>query len=120
MFSVILGKDNDLVFDESVLGNMMSICPFTVKPWTKFNYAPFLADQIHHQLLEFEALSFIYQSYVVHIFLFSQVIHFSHLGIKVEDEIGNPVSVIHWTSLVRKRFKMRDSLIISTSYVKGL
>jgi hypothetical protein len=92
MISVILGKDNDLVVDEFMLGNMMSIFPFTVKPLIKFNYAQFLADQIHHQLSEFETLrSFRYQSYLVHLFLFSQAIHFSHLGLKIEDEIGNPI-----------------------------
>jgi hypothetical protein len=74
----------------------MSICPSIVKPLTKFNYAQFLADKIHHQLLEFETLkSFRYQSYLVHLFLFSQAINFSHLELKIEDEIGNPVSVIH-------------------------
>jgi hypothetical protein len=104
MISMILGKDNDLVVDEFVLGNMISICPFTVKPLTKFNYAQFLADQIHHQLSEFETLrNFRYQSYLVHLFLFSQAFHFLHLGLKVEDEIGNPVSVIHWTSLIKKK-----------------
>jgi hypothetical protein len=41
MISVILGKDNDLVVDEFVLGCMMSICPFTMKPLTKFNYPNF-------------------------------------------------------------------------------
>jgi hypothetical protein len=84
----------------------MSICPSTVKPLTKFNYAQFLADKIHHQLSEFETLrSFRYQSYLVHLFLFSQAVHFSHLELKIEDEIGNPVSVIHWTSLVKKKIQ---------------
>jgi hypothetical protein len=104
MISTILGKDIDLVVDEFMLGNKMSTCPFIVKPLNKFNYAQFLTDQIHHQLSEFETLiRFRYKSYLVHLFLFLQAIHFSHLGMKIEDEIGNPVSVIHWTSLIKKK-----------------
>jgi len=81
----------------------MLICPFKVKPSTRFNYAQFFSDQIHCQLLEFETLkSFKYQSYLVHLFLFSQAIHFLRLGLNFEDEIGSPVLVIHWTSLVKK------------------
>jgi hypothetical protein len=38
MISMILGKDSNLVVDELVLVNMISICPFIVKPLTKFNY----------------------------------------------------------------------------------
>jgi hypothetical protein len=26
-----------------------------------------------------------------------------HLGLKVEDDIGNPTSVIHWTSMIKKK-----------------
>jgi hypothetical protein len=104
MISTILGKDNDLVVDEFVLGFVTSIFPFTTKPLTRFNYAQLLAGKIHHQLSEFESLgSFRYQSYLVHLFLFSQAIHFSRLGLKIEHEIDNPVLVIHWASLIRKK-----------------
>jgi hypothetical protein len=85
MISIILGKDNDLVVDEFVLGIMVSICPITTKPMTKFNYAQFLVDQIHHQLSDFESLrNFRYQSYLVHLFLFSQAFHFTHFGLKLK------------------------------------
>jgi hypothetical protein len=67
---MILGENDDLTVDEFVLGIMVSIFPITTKPITKFNYAQFLADQIHYQLSEFESLrSFRYQSYLVHLFL---------------------------------------------------
>jgi len=35
-------------------------------------------------------------------FLFSQAFHFLHLGLKFEYEIRNSMSVIHWTSLIKK------------------
>jgi len=50
MISMILGKDNNLVVDKFVLGNIISICPFAFKPLTKFKYSQFLVYQIHHQL----------------------------------------------------------------------
>jgi hypothetical protein len=104
MISAILGKINDSTVDEFVLGIMVSIFLITTKPLTRFNYAQFLADQIHYQLSEFESLRcFRYQSYLVHLFLFSQAFHFMHLGLKVEDDIGNPTSVIHWTSMIKKK-----------------
>jgi hypothetical protein len=122
MICAILGKDKDLVVDEFVLGIMASICVFAAKPLTKFNYNQFLADQIHYQLSEFESLrSFRYQSYLVHLFLFFQATHFASLGLRVKDEIGNPVSVIHWTSLIKKRhlnvgFSEYIDLFMSKSY----
>jgi hypothetical protein len=101
---MILGGKDDLTVDEFVLGMMVSICPITTKPITKFNYAQFLADQIHYQIFEFESLrSFIYQSYLVHLFLFTQSFHFMHLGLKVEDDIGNPTSITHWTFVIVKK-----------------
>jgi hypothetical protein len=85
MISVILGKYNDLVVDEFVLGIMVAIFPIITKPMTKFIFSQFLADQIHYQLSEFESLRiFRYQSYLVYLFLFSQAYHFTHCGLKVE------------------------------------
>jgi hypothetical protein len=77
IISMIVGKKNDLTVDEFVLGIMVSICSITTKPITKFNYAQFLADQNHYQLSKFKSLrSFRYQSYMVHLFLFTQALHF--------------------------------------------
>jgi hypothetical protein len=96
MISMILGKVSDLKFDEFVLEILISIFHITSKPITKFNYAQFIADQIHYELSEFETLrSFRYQSYLVHLFLFTQAFHFMHIGLKVEDDLGNPSSVSH-------------------------
>jgi len=106
MISVILGNDADQVVDEYVLGFMMSICPYTVKPLTKFNYAQFLANNIHLRLSKFETSRYFgYQCYLVHLCMLFEADKFSHIGLKTEDEIGNLVSVIHHTSLVRKRAK---------------
>jgi hypothetical protein len=96
MISMILGKNNDLTVDEFVLGIMVLICSITTKLITKFNYAQFLADQIHYQISEFESLKiFRCQSYLVQLFLFTQAFHFMHLGLKVEYDLGNPTSVTH-------------------------
>jgi hypothetical protein len=101
---MILGENDDLIVDEFGLGIMASICPITTKPITKFNFPQFLADQIHYQLSEIESLrSFRYQSYLVHLFLFSQVFHFMHLGLKIKDDLGNPNSVINWTPIIKKK-----------------
>jgi len=122
MICVIFGKDKDLVVDEFVLAIMASICVFAAKPLNKFNYTPFLVDQIHYQLSEFESLRhFKYQYYLVHLFLFSQDTHFACLGSKVEDEIGNPISVIHWTPLINKKhlnvgFSEHIDLFMSKAY----
>jgi hypothetical protein len=35
--------------------------------------------------------------------LISQAFYFTHCGLKVEDETGNPTSIIYWTSLIRKK-----------------
>ena len=39
---------------------------------------------------------------MVHLFLFTQAFHFMHLGLKFEDDIGNPTLVFHWTSVIIK------------------
>jgi hypothetical protein len=49
MISGILGKYDDQVVDEFVLGCMVSICLLMMKPLTKFNHVQFLSNQIHHQ-----------------------------------------------------------------------
>jgi hypothetical protein len=91
MMTTILGNDNDLTIDEYVLGFMISICPHTVKHLSKFNYAQHLANNIHHQLSEFETTRYFrYQSYSVYLLMYSKVVKFSHLGLKTEYEMGNP------------------------------
>jgi hypothetical protein len=70
----------------------------------KYNYAQYLANNIHFQLSEFEASRYFrYQSYLVHLFLYSQATRFQHLEMKIEDEMGNPCSIIHWTPLIRRK-----------------
>jgi hypothetical protein len=40
---------------------------------------------------------------MVYLSPFSQDFHFMHLGLKVEDDIGNPTSIIHWTYMIKKK-----------------
>jgi hypothetical protein len=110
------------VVDEFVLGIMTSTCVFVAKPLIKLNYGQILADQIHYQLLEFESLrSFRYQYYLVHLFLFFKSTHFASAILRVNDEIGSLLLVIHWTSLIKKKrrnvgFLECIDLFMSNSY----
>jgi hypothetical protein len=104
MMCTILGYDNDKIVDESILGFMYSIFPPSLKPLIKFNYAQYLVDTLHFQLLEFGVSRCCrFQSYLVYLFLYFQAIKFQHLELKIEDGMGNPCIVIHWTTLVRKK-----------------
>jgi hypothetical protein len=104
MIASILGYDSDETIDSYILGIMASIFPTTLKPLTKFDYAIFLANSIHIQLMEFQNTHYFrYQSYLVHLFLYSQSLRFQHLQLQIEDGMGNPNSVIHWTSIIRKK-----------------
>jgi hypothetical protein len=88
------------LIDEFILKIMVLIFTIKTKPITKFNYAQFLEDHIHYQFSEFKSLrSFIYHSYLMHFFTFTQVFHFMHLGIKIEDGLA---SIIHSTCVIMK------------------
>jgi hypothetical protein len=103
MISTILGKNNDSIVDEFVLGIMVSICPITTKPISRFNYAQSWQIKSIINSLNLNLRRFRYLSYLVHLILFSQAFHFMHLGLNVEDDIGNPTSVIQWTSMIKKK-----------------
>jgi hypothetical protein len=55
MMTTILGNDVEKTVDEYIVGFITTIFPLTVKPLITFNYAHFLADNIHFQLLDFKA-----------------------------------------------------------------
>jgi hypothetical protein len=104
MICSILGYDNDKVADEFVLGFMLAIYPFAINPLTRFKFSKHLTKTLHNQLTEFTISRFCrFQSYLVHMLLHFQVTKFHHLNLNIEDEFGNPISVIHWSSLLRKK-----------------
>lgn len=112
MMCPILGYNNDRVVDEAILGLMSSILPQNGILFTKFHYAQFLADIIHYQLTHFHAsVYFYYQSYLVYLTLYFKAPQFQNIQLKIEDELGNPWSIIEWTSLVRKQAKTKVLLI---------
>jgi hypothetical protein len=49
----LLGYDHEKIVDEAIIGFMSFICPPSLKPLVKFNYAQYLVDNIHFQLIEF-------------------------------------------------------------------
>jgi hypothetical protein len=49
ILTAIIGNDDDQTVDEYILCFMTSIFPPSVNPLVKFNYAQFLADNIHLQ-----------------------------------------------------------------------
>jgi len=74
--STILGNDNDKTIDQYALGLMNYIFPPMLKPLVKYNYPQFLADNIHYELLEFEATKYFrYQSYLIYLFLYSKLLN---------------------------------------------
>jgi len=77
------------------LWNLYFICSTYDKPMVKFNYSQYLANTMHFELMEFNATRYFgFQSYLVYLFLYYQVVMFQHLWLKVEDELGNPCLII--------------------------
>lgn len=103
MIYSILGYDDDQKVDEVILGLMLALGSSKTVP-VMFYYYKFLADSINLQLVQFSTTrSFIFKSYLLDLFLFSQVNQFASINLKLQDEVGNPLSGIHWTSIVRKQ-----------------
>ena len=71
-------------------------------PLVIFDYADFIADSIHYQLtnLQLEGV-FRYTSYIFHLFLFFQSESFP-ISLQKLDIEGKPLSVVFWTSVLRK------------------
>ena len=76
MLSCILGYFNDEFKDASILGFLSTLSP-RKQPELVFDFAKFIADNIHYQLIKFPNEGvFRYTSYLLHLFLFFQADNF--------------------------------------------
>ena len=101
MLSFILGSFTDEHTDESILG-FLSTFVLGQPPSVIYNYDEYIADNIHDQLLKFATEGgFRYSSFLFHMFLHFQAEKFP-INLQKLDVEGNPLSVIFWTSLIRK------------------
>ena len=72
MLSFILGYANDEFTDAFILGFLSTLSPGQ-HPELVFNFAKFIADNMHYQLIKLlEEGVFRYSSYLLHLFLFFQ------------------------------------------------
>ena len=70
MLSFILGYANDEFTDASILGFLSTLSPGQ-HPELVFNFAKFIADNMHYQLIKLpDEGVFRYSSYLLHLFLF--------------------------------------------------
>ena len=101
MLSFFLGYVNDEFTDASIFGFLSTLSPGQ-QPELVFDFAKFIADNIHYQLIKLpDEGVFRYTSYLLHLFLFSQAYNFP-IAVQKMDMEGQPHSVIFWTSLLRK------------------
>ena len=101
MLSFILGYFTDGFTDESILG-FLSTLSLGQPPVIIFYYARFIANSIHHQLTKLPTEGvFRYSSYLFHLFLFFQADNFP-IALQKMDVEGKPLSIIFWTSLLKK------------------
>ena len=101
MLSFILGYFTYEFTDESILGFLSTLSPGQ-PPAMIFDYARFIADSIHHQFTKLPTEGvFRYSSYLFHLFLFFQAGNFAVAFQKMDLE-GQPLSMIFWTTLLRK------------------
>ena len=101
MLSFILGYFIDEHTDESILG-FLSTFSRGQPPLVIFDYASFIADNIHYQLIKFPIEGvFRYTSFLFHMFIYFQSDNFPVTLQKLDIE-GNLLSVIFWTYFLRK------------------
>lgn len=101
MLSCIIGYFIDEHVDESILGFLSIFCSGQPLAIT-LNFAQFLADAVHDQLVKLlEEGVFKYSSVLFHIFLYFQSERFA-VSLQKLDTKGNPQSVVFWISLIRK------------------
>lgn len=101
MMSCILGYFADEYIDASIQGFLSIFYPRQCPAFT-FNFAQYLSDSIHEQLVKLpEEGMFKYSSILFHMFLYFQSERFAVSLQKLETE-GNPQSIVFWTSLIRK------------------
>lgn len=110
MVTCLLCYPTDQWVDEVVLG-FLSVFSVGQKPSLIFNYNQYLSDVIQEQFLKFKAEgAFKHQSILVYLMLFYQADRFKFELRKMDDQ-GSPLSIIHWTCLMR-----RNSTILWISF----
>ena len=101
MLSFILEYFTNGFTNESNIGSLSTLSP-DQPPAIIFYYARFIADSIHHQLTKAPTEGvFRYSSYLFHLFLFFQANNFP-ISLQNMDLDGKPLSIIFYTSLLRK------------------
>ena len=98
MISLILGfKSSEYVDDITLV--LLSIFTLGQLPAVKYDYATFIANKIHDQLLNLDREGvFKYTSYIYHLLLYYQPDNFP-FAIRKLDSKGNQRSVIFWSSV---------------------
>jgi len=98
MISSVLGFKTSEHIDETVLVLLSAYSPGQ-PPAVKYNYAKFIANKIHDQLLKLDQEGiFKYSSYIYHLFMYYQSDCFQ-CPIKRLDSKGERRSIIFWTSV---------------------
>ena len=98
LISYVLGYRSAEDADETILA-MMSIFSPGMPPVVHYDYAAYIADKIHEQLMNLERERvFRYTSYIYHLFLFYQPDGFP-IPLKKLDAQGKPRSVVFWSSI---------------------
>ena len=101
---LMLGYDIDKTIDEAMLGFMEIIFSPLNTALVKFNQTPYFLEAINLQLVNFYSNKYLsYQSYLVYLILYFQILNFQHIEINKEDESRN--RIIEWIALVRKHAK---------------
>ena len=96
MISYILGFKTSEIVDETVFALMSMFTP-RQPPAVKYDYATFIANKIHEQLLNLERERvFKYTSYIYHLLLYYQYESFP-VVLKKLDATGERRSVIFWS-----------------------
>lgn len=96
MISYVLGFKASEYVDETILA-LLSIFTPREPPTVKYDYATFIANKIHDQLLDLEREGvFKYTSYIYHLFLYFQTDSFQ-FPIRKLDSKGERRFMIFWT-----------------------
>jgi len=98
MISYVLGFKTSEHVDETVMVLLSSFSQGQ-PPAIKYNYAKFIANKIHDQLIKLDREGvFKYSSYIYHLFMYYQSESF-HCPIKKLDSKGERSSIVLWSSV---------------------
>ena len=98
LISYVLGYKGTEDVDDTIMA-MLSIFSPGKPPDVHYDYATYIANKIHEQLMNLQREKvFRYTRYIYHLFLFYQPDSFP-IPLKKLDAQGNPRSVVFWTSV---------------------